>query len=121
MTEKSKILKEQILKSHAGWSPTSNVHLKYIHYYGNESCESLLEAYGLINKNKEEIDKLKPKPCPNCNEQNRLDARFCSRCRMILSYDEYIQLEENQKGKSEGLEDKIWAKIMEKAKAKGLI
>jgi integrase/recombinase XerD len=65
LTEKSKILKEHTLRQHAGWSPTSNMHQKYIHYFGNESNESILEAYGLINKNKQEIDKLKPKACPN--------------------------------------------------------
>ena len=56
LTEKSKILKEHTLRQHAGWSQTSNMHQKYIHYYGNESNESILEAYGLINKNKQEID-----------------------------------------------------------------
>jgi hypothetical protein len=93
LTEKSKILKESILKAHAGWSPTSNVHLKYIHYYGNESSESILEAYGLINKNKQEIDKLKPRQCPNCNESsNKIDSKFCVKCRMVLSYDGYTEL-----------------------------
>jgi integrase len=47
LTEKSKILKESILRQHAGWSSTSNMHQKYIHYFGNESSESILEAYGL--------------------------------------------------------------------------
>jgi integrase/recombinase XerD len=77
LTEKSKILKEHVLRQHAGWSPTSNMHQKYIHFYGNESSESILEAYGLTNENKEEIDKLKPKQCPNCNEENKIDSKFC--------------------------------------------
>ena len=77
LTEKSKILKEHTLRQHAGWSVTSNMHQKYIHYFGNESNESILEAYGLINKNKEEIDKLRPKQCPNCNERlNKIDSKF---------------------------------------------
>jgi len=37
LTEKSKILKEPVLRQHAGWSPTSDTHKKYIHYFGNES------------------------------------------------------------------------------------
>jgi len=89
LTEKSKILKEHILRQHAGWSPNSNMHQKYIHYYGNESNESILQAYGLIHRNRDEIDVLKPRQCPNCNEQNKIDSKFCVKCRMILSYDTY--------------------------------
>jgi integrase len=97
LTEKSKILKEHVLRQHAGWSQASNTHQKYIHYFGNESNESILEAYGLINKGKEQIDKLKPKACPNCQEPNKKDAKFCSKCRMVLSYDAYSQvIEENE-------------------------
>ena len=47
LTEKSGILKEHHLRQYAGWSPGSNMHLKYLHYFGNESSESLLEAYGI--------------------------------------------------------------------------
>ena len=39
LTSKAKILKEPILKMHAGWSPKSQVHLKYEHWFGNESSE----------------------------------------------------------------------------------
>jgi hypothetical protein len=92
LTEKSKILKEHVLRQHAGWTATSNMHQKYIHYLGNESSESILEAYGLINKSKQEIDKLKPKTCPNCNEQNKIDSKFCAKCRMVLSFDGYSEL-----------------------------
>ena len=48
LTDKSKILKEHVLRQHAGWSISSNMPQKYIHYFGNESNESLLEAYGLM-------------------------------------------------------------------------
>jgi hypothetical protein len=50
LTEKSTILKEHVLRQHAGWSPSSQMHLKYIHYFGNESNASLLEAYGVVTK-----------------------------------------------------------------------
>ena len=39
LTEKSTILKEHTLRQFAGWSPGSNMHLKYLHYFGNESSE----------------------------------------------------------------------------------
>ena len=50
LTEKSVFLKEHVLRQHAGWSPRSQMHLKYLHYFGNESSESILEAYGIITK-----------------------------------------------------------------------
>lgn len=48
LTEKSSFLKEHILRQHAGWSPRSQMHLKYLHYFGNESNDSILEVYGII-------------------------------------------------------------------------
>jgi integrase/recombinase XerD len=96
LTEKSKILKEHVLRQHAGWSQTSSMHQMYVHYFGNESSESILEAYGLKSK-LEEIDRLKPTQCPNCKELNKIDSKFCSKCRMVLSYDAFTQVvEENE-------------------------
>ncbi|MDQ6668636.1 MAG: site-specific integrase [Thermoproteota archaeon] len=99
LTEKSGILKEHYLRQYAGWSPSSQMHLKYLHYYGNESNNSLLEAYGVVTKDKKLSDVLKPKQCPNCNEPNKPDSRFCATCRMVLTYDAYNETLENQKEK----------------------
>jgi integrase len=88
LTDKSKILKEHILRQHAGWTHTSDMPSVYLHYFGNESSDSILEAYGLKQK-EEEIQPLKPKQCPNCSELNAVDANFCHKCRMILTYKEY--------------------------------
>jgi integrase len=99
LTEKSMILKEHTLRQHAGWSGRSQRHLKYIHYFGNESSEGLLEAYGIIAKDKQRSDVLKPKQCPNCNEPNKPDSRFCTKCRMVLTYDAYTKTLEEDKEK----------------------
>jgi hypothetical protein len=85
LTEKSK-LKSNTLNQHAGWSMNSNMAQKYIHYFGNESSESLLEAYGIVTKNNVPIDTLNPKICPNCNEGNTADSKFCSKCKMTASF-----------------------------------
>jgi hypothetical protein len=37
------------------------MHLKYLHYFGNESNDSILEACGIITKDKQLLDALKPK------------------------------------------------------------
>ncbi|MGI8833657.1 MAG: hypothetical protein ACR2IS_13605 [Nitrososphaeraceae archaeon] len=95
LTEKSTILKEHVLRQHAGWTPGSQMHLKYLHYFGNESSESLLEAYGLIDHGIQ-INQLTPKSCPNCQEGNKPDSKFCAKCRMVLTYYAYNETIEEQ-------------------------
>jgi integrase/recombinase XerD len=97
LTEKSTKLKSNTLNQHAGWSMNSNMAQKYIHYFGNESSESLLEAYGIVTKDNIPIDRLNPKICPNCNEGNTQDSKFCAKCRMVLTYDAYSETVESEK------------------------
>jgi integrase len=103
LTEKSVFLKEHVLRQHAGWSPRSQMHLKYLHYFGNESSESILEAYGIMTKEDKESNCLKSKQCPNCSEPNKPDSRFCAKCRLVLSYDAYNETLEEQKKKEDKL------------------
>ena len=91
LTEKSKILKEHILRQHAGWSIGSQMPQKYLHYFGNESNQSLLEAYGIVTTDQQLTDLLKPKQCPNCSEPNKPDSKFCVKCRMVLIYSAYTE------------------------------
>lgn len=100
LTDKSKILKEHVLRQHAGWSIGSQMPQRYIHYLGNESNESLLEAYGIMPKG-QQIDHLKPKQCPNCSEPNKPDSKFCAKCRMVLTYDAYSETIEDKQSKEE--------------------
>ena len=55
LTEKSQILKEHVLRDHAGWTMSSKMPQAYIHYFGNESSKSLLQLKGIIKK--EDIEK----------------------------------------------------------------
>jgi hypothetical protein len=64
---------------------------KYLHYFGNESSESILEAYGLKHCTVD-LDEMKPKSCPNCSEPNQVNSRFCVKCRMVLTYDAYTEV-----------------------------
>ena len=111
LTEKARILKEPILKMHSGWSPNSQMHLKYEHWFGNESNESILEAYGLIDHGIQ-IDQLRPKQCPNCSEPNKVDSKFCNKCRMVLTYDAYNETLQQQDMKSKEMVD-VMARIDE--------
>jgi integrase/recombinase XerD len=110
LTEKSLILKENTLRQYAGWSIRSNMPQKYLHYFGNESSESILQAYGIVTKEKQDIDKLRSKQCPNCNEPNRPDSKFCAKCRMVLTYDAYNETIEEKQDKDrevQGLKEQM--------------
>ena len=76
---------------------------KYLHYFGNEASESLLEAYGIVTKDNQQKDALRPKQCPNCNEPNKPDSKFCAKCRMVLTYDAYSETLESEKQKEDKL------------------
>jgi integrase/recombinase XerD len=82
--------------------PRSQMHLKYIHYFGNEASESLLEAYGIVTRSQESAKTLLYKQCPHCNEPNKPEGRFCTKCKMVLTYDAYHEtLEKEQKRETE--------------------
>jgi integrase/recombinase XerD len=99
LTEKSKMkqINEHQLRQLAGWSPRSQMHLKYIHYFGNEASDSLLEAYGIVTKQQELAKILHYKQCPNCNEPNKSENRFCAKCKMVMTYDAYNETLEKEK------------------------
>ncbi|PWU80591.1 MAG: hypothetical protein DLM72_11405 [Candidatus Nitrosopolaris wilkensis] len=100
LTEKSLNPKiSHILNQHAEWVQGSSMSQKYLHYFGNESSESILEEYGIVPTNRKQSDILKPKQCPQCNEPNQPDGKFCAKCRMVLKYDGYVETLEKEKVK----------------------
>jgi integrase len=102
LTEKSQVLKEHVLRDHAGWSMTSRMPQIYIHYFGTESSRSLLEARGVITIDSEKMNILKSRQCPHCAEPNKPESQFCMKCKMVLTYDAYSEtLEKEQKRESE--------------------
>src|SRR5439155_3563163 len=72
---------------YAGWSLNSKMPAKYLHYFNNESSNGILEAYGYLPKDKELEEKLKPKICPQCTESNKPDAKWCTKCRTVLTFE----------------------------------
>ena len=100
------------------------MHLKYLHYFGNESNESILEAYGIVTKDHKLSDALNSKQCPNCNEPNKPDSKFCAKCRMVLRYDAYEDTVNNKQERDDAisiLSDqvvKLMAEVQELKKAR---
>lgn len=107
LTQKSRYLHGSIFNQHAGWSPGSKMNLKYEHYFGNESSESILQEYGILPKDNQETHLLRPKSCPNCDEPYRPDSKFCAKCRMVLTYDAYSETLHEQQVKDKQIEEMI--------------
>lgn len=103
LTEKARVLKTSTLEQHSGWVPGSNMQKRYIHYFGNESSIDILEAYGIKTSDNISINTLNPTICPNCAENNTQDAKWCSKCKMLISYEGYQEAIESQKEKEDQL------------------
>jgi integrase/recombinase XerD len=102
LTQKSRILKEATLRVFSGWTADSDMPRRYTHLFENAACEDILKAYGLVDKGIQIQQQLRSKQCPNCNEPNKPETKFCAKCKMILSYDAYEEtLEEQKKKESE--------------------
>src|ERR1051325_5671236 len=92
------------MEQHAGRVLGSNMQKRYVHYFGNESSIDILEAYGIKTNDSVPINMLNPKICPNCNEGNTQDAKFCSKCKMIMSFDGYQEVLQEQQEKDKDLQ-----------------
>ncbi|MFL6404784.1 MAG: hypothetical protein ACJ71M_15055 [Nitrososphaeraceae archaeon] len=104
LTEKSTKLKSSTLEQHAGWVPGSTMQKRYVHYFGNESSVDILEVYGMKVSDSIPINTLNPKICPNCNEGNTQDAKFCSKCKMIMSFEGYQEVLQEQQDEDKDLQ-----------------
>jgi integrase len=96
LTEKSQILPEAVLRDHAGWSMSSKMPQVYIHL-SNESSKILLQKRGILKSEDRDMSSLQTRGCPNCQEPNKSENKFCMKCKMVLEYDSYTKtLEEKE-------------------------
>jgi len=89
-TEISKLLKDSVLiDQYLGWSHAGNTRQRYQHYYADDSFDAMLAIDGLVTPNSKSKVKnlLKPKMCPNCDESNKPESKFCIKCKFVLSFD----------------------------------
>ena len=117
-TEISKAIKDSVLiDQYLGWSHEGNTRQKYQHYYADDAYDAMLTMMdglapnsSLINIDKQKKSLLKPKQCPNCDEPNKPESKFCVKCKFVLSFDAFndtMQESENNKRKLEETEKKL--------------
>jgi integrase/recombinase XerD len=106
-TEISKAIKDPVLvNQYMGWSQKGNTRLKYQHYFADDAFEAMITVVDGLTLPDSKIDKdgkkkrspLKPKQCPNCDETNKTESKFCVKCKFVLSFDAFNEaLEEKDK------------------------
>jgi integrase/recombinase XerD len=121
-TEISKAIKDSVLiDQYLGWSHRGNTRQKYQHYYADDAYEAMLTTMdglapssGLINNLDKKKNFLKPKQCPHCDESNKPEARFCAKCKFVLSFDAFNEtIEEADKMKKELVEIKAQQQLQQ--------
>jgi integrase/recombinase XerD len=106
ITEKSGLLSSDVnLRQFAGWSISSNMHRRYVHFRGGESMKDTLRAKGIIKDEKQSINILQPKSCPNCRELNKPDVQFCFKCNFVMSFEAYQKGMEEREKKDQEVND----------------
>jgi integrase/recombinase XerD len=104
-TEISNGLKDPVLvDDYMGWSHKGNTRQKYQHYYTDDAFDAMLMTMnGLVLPSSVEKSRsknlLKPKMCPNCDESNKPESKFCSKCKFVLSFEAFSEAME-EKGKA---------------------
>jgi hypothetical protein len=95
-----------------GWSQSGNTRQRYQHYFASDAIEAMLIADGLVPpadgggaSTKSKKDLLKPKQCPNCDEPNKPESKFCVKCKFVLSFDAYNEVTEEAEQRAKELEE----------------
>lgn len=110
-TEISKVLKDSVLiDQYMGWSHAGNTRQKYQHYYNDDSFDAMLtmmdgfapSASSSLARSKKGL--LRPKQCPNCAESNKPEAKFCAKCKFVLSFDAFNEAIKSADEKEKELE-----------------
>ncbi|RQD82027.1 integrase, partial [Methanosalsum natronophilum] len=86
LTELVKLgMKEMELRIFAGWEPGSDMPATYLHLSGEDVDKRLLSIGGVVEDQEPKKDEtLKPQKCPRCQHKNPADAKYCSRCSLVL-------------------------------------
>jgi len=110
ITEKARQIPEHSLRLYSGWTKTSKMPEVYTHELGNEISNQILELEGYSTRSIES-NVLKSRICPNCQEPNKPETKFCAKCRMVLSYDAYTQVTQHNEEFEQTRFEKLEAKI----------
>jgi integrase len=103
ISEKARQIPEHSLRLYSGWTKSSKMPEIYTHELGDEITNQILELEGIKTVSNNKINSLRPKICVNCQESNTPSSLFCVKCQMVLSYESYTDVLQEQKEKEDRL------------------
>ena len=95
VTEVSKAVRDpKILNQYYGWTENSNMWKRYTHYFADDSIDTVLTVMDGLKPKMPASGRnlLKPRLCPNCNETNTPESRFCSKCKFVLTFEAFNEV-----------------------------
>jgi hypothetical protein len=115
-TELFKAVKDpKIVNQYFGWSENSNMYRRYSHYFADDSIDAILTVIdglkppprrsSLASSSGSNKDLLRPKQCPNCSESNKPEAKFCAKCKFVLSFDAFNEAVKSADEKEKELQE----------------
>ena len=110
LTEKANgSLNEYQLREHADWTVSSLMPRRYLKFRGDESIRALQQVHGIVSIKEEhnsELGTLAPTIiCYNCKEPNKAGSRICSTCKMILSFEAQVEMQQQQQATETQLQE----------------
>ena len=75
---------EHSLRIYSGWNKLSKMPEVYTHELGDEVANQILELEGIKTRSEADRNILRSKICNNCQEPNKPDSKWCSKCQMIV-------------------------------------
>jgi hypothetical protein len=110
---KQKLMNDQMLRQHAGWSKSSKMPSIYLHQYGSESVDELLISQGYLARDDTNVFNFNPfgiKKCGNCGTNNLPEAISCVNCKMLVDHialNEIMKEQQEKDAKIAALESKV--------------
>lgn len=99
-----------LIDQYLGGSSRGNTRQKYQHYYADDSFEAMLAIVdGIVTPNASAKNKarnlFKLEICTNCDESNKPDSKFCSKCKFVLTFDAFHEAVEEREKAAEDAEE----------------
>jgi len=94
-TDYAGFMSQAQLEMHMGWKHGTRMSATYLHLQGGQVDNTILEHYGLKQKN-EKASELVPRKCARCKTINGPTSDFCASCGMVLDLEAAVDVEKKR-------------------------